>query len=62
MGGEQCLRKLLAIDPSVRVLVASGYAVDSQSEDVLRAGARAFVSKPYHLDELARRVRQVLDE
>ena len=61
MGGEKCLAELIRLDPDVRVLVASGYALEAQAEDVLRAGAKAFVSKPYHLDELVRRARQVLD-
>ena len=61
MGGEKCLEELLRLDPQARVMIASGYNLDAQAGDVLQAGARDFVSKPYRLDELVRRVRKLLD-
>jgi PAS domain S-box-containing protein len=61
MGGKQCLEELLNIDPSVKVLVASGYAQTGPARAATQAGAKGFVSKPYDIRELLKTVRDVLD-
>ena len=62
MGGKSCLEALLRLDPRVKVLVASGYSVDGRLHETLRSGARGFISKPYELRDLLKRVRDILDE
>jgi len=62
MNGLQVLRILQTMDPEVRVIFSSGHTTHSDSDRLLAAGARAFVAKPYRVEELVRRVRQVLDE
>jgi CheY-like chemotaxis protein len=62
MTGLQVFHKLREINPAVRVIFSSGHTMDSDSEVLLAAGGRAFVAKPYRVDDLVRRVRQVLDE
>ncbi len=59
-GGEVfCL--LQEINPSVRVILSTGYSLKGQVEDMMNRGCRAFIQKPFHLDELSQAVRQVLD-
>ncbi len=62
MGGLQCLDGLLQGNPSVKVIIASGYTANDHGKDALSSGAAGFIGKPYQLKELAARVRQVLDE
>jgi two-component system cell cycle sensor histidine kinase/response regulator CckA len=62
MGGGQCLKELLAIDPRVKVIVASGYSVDGLSRELVSAGAKGFIGKPYDARQILRMVRKVLDE
>ncbi|MCB2189053.1 MAG: PAS domain S-box protein [Deltaproteobacteria bacterium] len=61
MGGEKCLRELLALDPRARILVASGYSSAGQAPDCLAAGAAAYLAKPFRLPDLLAAVREVLD-
>ena len=61
MGGNQCLRELLAIDPEVKVLISSGYAADGLAKDALSSGACGFIGKPYQATDIARKIRMVLD-
>jgi two-component system cell cycle sensor histidine kinase/response regulator CckA len=61
MGGHQCLRELLQIDPQVKVIIATGYSVDGQVKKTLKAGAAGYVGKPYKLNDLLNAVRAVLD-
>jgi CheY-like chemotaxis protein len=62
MGGRRCLAELTKLDPSVKVLVASGYTAIDQVSDVIGSGARRFIAKPYRLAELTQAVRELLDE
>ncbi len=61
MGGEKCLRELLRMNPAVKVLIASGYAATQTVHSILEAGATGFMAKPYRLEDMLNKVREVLD-
>ena len=52
------IENLLDIDPIVAIVVISDF-VDSQTETVLAAGARAFLQKPFSMYDMAEIVRKV---
>jgi two-component system cell cycle sensor histidine kinase/response regulator CckA len=62
MGGEKCLGEILKLNPRAKVVIASGYSVNSRAKNALDAGARAFVKKPYEIRQMLRVVREVLDK
>lgn len=62
MGGRQCLEALLTLDPSLKIVVASGFSASGTTREALAAGARGFINKPYHLREVLEVVRAVLDD
>ncbi len=62
MGGRRCLEELRALDPSVRVIVTTGYGEAHLRDLLAKAGARAFLNKPYRSAELARTLEQVLGD
>jgi len=62
MGGINCLKELLVKNKSVKILISSGYVSDEQVQESLKLGAKAFLSKPYHIGNLLETVRRVLDE
>jgi DNA-binding NtrC family response regulator len=61
MDGKQCLEKLLKRDPSVKILVVSGYSDESVVEETLGLGAKGFLGKPYRMKQILRSVREILD-
>jgi len=61
MGGKQCLEKLLALDPHVRVLMASGQSPRQEVRETIQIGAKDVVSKPFTIRQLLKAVRQALD-
>jgi len=61
MGGKQCLQGLLEVDPSLKVVIASGHTAVGPTGEALAAGAKRSVNKPYESHELLQVVREVLD-
>jgi len=61
MGGEKCLQELWALNHSTKVIVASGYASHMLTELPKGTGTLDFLSKPYRLDDLLGKVREMLD-
>ena len=61
MGGEDCLREMLKINPQVKALIASGFAVKGDTKVFLNEEAKGRVAKPFNMRELLRSVRHVLD-
>ena len=61
MGGRHCLDELLKIDPTLKVIIASGHSDADNREQLVWAGARGFVAKPFKMRELLGALRDVLD-
>jgi PAS domain S-box-containing protein len=61
MGGEKCLAEILKVFPAMKVMFASGYAASIGNEDILRTGAVAFIQKPYYIEDMSRKIREILD-
>jgi PAS domain S-box-containing protein len=61
MGGKDCLKEILKINPEAKVLIASGYSGDETTKHCLESGAKGFVAKPYRAGVLLEQVRKTLD-
>ena len=62
MGGPVCMRELLKINPSLKILVASGYLIKDQLKHNIKHGNTEFITKPYRLEDLLEKVRKILDK
>ncbi|MFZ7111374.1 MAG: hybrid sensor histidine kinase/response regulator [Desulfatiglandales bacterium] len=60
MGGAKCLKELLSIEPSVKVIIATGYLDDGQKDELLREGAAAYVGKPYKFQTILKEIKRQL--
>ncbi len=62
MNGRVLAERVAALLPTIRVLFVSGYTEDLiVDRGVLKTGIE-FLAKPYSIEQLARRVREVLDD
>lgn len=63
MGGRQVLKEILSLNPAAKIIIASGYSLNSPPppEEEPHTGVRSFIHKPYEMRQLLRVVRQVLD-
>ena len=62
MGGKECFKELVNINPQVRVILSSGFLSDGTTEEATVLGVRGFVEKPYNMRQILGLVREVLDE
>jgi len=61
-GGADASAEMRKINPSARIIMASGYVEPQVKTGLMSDGARAFIQKPYVPAEVLRIVRTVIDE
>jgi CheY-like chemotaxis protein len=61
LNGAALFSTLKEFDPKVNFILASGYLSPSLKSDLLQAGAKAFIQKPYDPKEVLRLIRDILD-
>jgi CheY-like chemotaxis protein/two-component sensor histidine kinase len=60
MGGEKLYPLLMEARPELKVILASGYSAEDTAQQMLDAGAQAFVQKPFSLKTLTAKLDEVL--
>ena len=62
MGGYRCLQEIRKIDPDMKVVISSGYSFDEPGAKASPDSEKpdGFIQKPYNLEDLAVKVREVL--
>ena len=61
MGGGEVYDRIKRIDPKVKVLLASGYSIDGQATEILERGCEGFIQKPFNMEDLSKKIREVLN-
>ena len=61
MGGPALAERLLPLRPEMKVIYVSGYADEAIGDPQMLAAGAAFLQKPFSLDTLLRKVREILD-
>ena len=54
--------RIRQIQPGMPILLSSGYAISSQTQEIMRRGCNGFIQKPYNITEISTKVRNLLDE
>lgn len=60
ISGRGFFDQLKAINPDVKVLLASGYSIKGQAQAIINQGCDGFIQKPFLLEKLSQSVRKVL--
>ncbi len=61
MGGGEVYDQIKRIDPKVKVLLSSGYSIDGQATEILNRGCEGFIQKPFNMEDLSKKIREVLN-
>ena len=60
MGAGDTYDALQAFDPSIKVLLSSGYGVDQQTSEIMQRGCKGFIQKPFNMQVLSEKIQEVL--
>jgi PAS domain S-box-containing protein len=60
MDGEQCFRELRQLDPTVKVIMSSGFNEQEVTGKFIGKGLTGFIQKPYRLSTLKNTLREAL--
>jgi two-component system cell cycle sensor histidine kinase/response regulator CckA len=60
MGGGEVYDRVKEINPNVKVLLSSGYSIDSEAKDILARGCNGFAQKPFSVHGLSEKIREIL--
>jgi len=53
MGGREAFQAMHELDPTVPVLVCTGFGENAEVQDLLSMGALGMIAKPYRISDLA---------
>jgi CheY-like chemotaxis protein len=59
MGGGETFDLIHERRPELPVLLCSGYSLDDKAAKILERGCDGFIQKPFDLDKLSRRIREI---
>jgi PAS domain S-box-containing protein len=60
MGGGEAFDRIREVDPKAKVLLSSGYSLEGEAKEIMKRGCNAFIQKPFNLDQLSCKMREVL--
>lgn len=61
ISGGETFERLKDINPHVLALLSSGYSIKGQAQQILTRGCKGFLQKPFHLELLSQKVREILN-
>lgn len=62
MSGAETFDRIRELNPSVKVILSSGYSMDSEARIIMGKGCAGFIQKPYNMTLLSRKIREVLEK
>jgi two-component system cell cycle sensor histidine kinase/response regulator CckA len=60
ISGGQTFDRIREINPEIKVLLSSGYSINGEAKGIMDRGCEGFIQKPFQLEKLSRKIREVL--
>lgn len=61
MGGAEIFDVLKSVNKDIKILIASGYNMDDDGGELISKGCNGFIQKPFRMEEISRKIREILD-
>ncbi len=62
ISGTEAYPLIKAINPGIKILLTSGYGSDPRIENIIKSGIDGFIQKPYTLERLYEKIKNILQE
>jgi two-component system cell cycle sensor histidine kinase/response regulator CckA len=62
MGGGQAYDRMKEINPDLKALLSSGYSIDGEAHEIMERGCNGFIQKPFNLNELSTKIREIFQK
>ena len=62
MDGGVVFDAIRNISPEIKVILSSGYSENGKVNEVMKRGCNGFIQKPFNLNQLSQKIREVLDD
>jgi CheY-like chemotaxis protein len=62
LSGSETYDSVKKIDPNIKVILSSGYSIEGQAAQILEKGCNAFIQKPFTINDLSAKIKEVLGE
>ncbi|TSA46724.1 MAG: PAS domain S-box protein [Deltaproteobacteria bacterium] len=62
ISGGETFDRLREINPGIKVLLSSGYSINGEAKTIMNRGCNGFIQKPFQLEKLSGKVREILDQ
>ncbi|WDP84281.1 MAG: response regulator [Desulfobacter sp.] len=61
MNGLETFIALKKMNPDIKVLLSTGYAIDQKAQEMLRQGCKGYILKPYSVIDFSHKIREILE-
>jgi two-component system cell cycle sensor histidine kinase/response regulator CckA len=61
MSGGDTFDQLKKVNPQIKVILSTGYSLTGQAREIMARGCLGFIQKPFRVETLAQKIREVLD-
>ncbi|HEY3276412.1 MAG TPA: response regulator [Syntrophorhabdaceae bacterium] len=61
LSGRETFERIREANPSAKVILSSGYSLNSQAQQIMNKGCHGFIQKPFDMTQISRMIRGVLD-
>jgi two-component system, cell cycle sensor histidine kinase and response regulator CckA len=61
MNGGEIFDVLKAMNSDTKIILSSGYSMNDFAKKIMECGCHAFIQKPFGIDQLSQKLREVLD-
>ncbi|HOW55038.1 MAG TPA: PAS domain S-box protein [Syntrophorhabdaceae bacterium] len=62
LSGSEVFDHIRELNPSVKVILSSGYSLNDQAQQIMSKGCQGFIQKPFDLTGISRKIREVLEK
>lgn len=60
LSGKETFLELIKINPEIKVLISTGYSMNSHGQELLQIGVKGFIQKPFSAKELFEQINDII--